>query len=68
MPFRNARVRAAVVTLVAVALEVLVNLPIGDWHDRFPVLPTALGLLIVVVAAATGGLIPRSPRRWWVPC
>jgi PAS domain S-box-containing protein len=58
VPFRSARVRAAVVTLVAVGLEVLVNLPIGDWHDRFPVLPTALGLLIVVIAAAIGGLIP----------
>jgi PAS domain S-box-containing protein len=57
VPFRSARVRVAVATLVGVGLEVLVNVPIGDWHDRFPVLPTALGLLIVVLAGAFGGLV-----------
>ena len=49
-----ARSRGGGVTLVAVGLEVLVNF-LGDWHDRFPILPTALGLLIVVVAAQRAG-------------
>jgi PAS domain-containing protein len=58
VPLLSAPVRAAVAALVGVGLEVLVNVPLGDWHDRFPVLPTALGLLIVVLAGAFGGLIP----------
>jgi PAS domain S-box-containing protein len=46
------------VTLTAVAAQVVVNLPLGDWHDRAPEAATAVGVAIAVLAGATGGLIP----------
>jgi PAS domain S-box-containing protein len=56
--FLTTPARAAVVGLIAVGLEVLINVPLGDWHDRYPVLPTALGLLVAVLAGVFGGVIP----------
>ena len=44
--------------LTAVAAQVLLNLPLGDWHDRAPEAATAAGVVIAVLAGAAGGVIP----------
>jgi PAS domain S-box-containing protein len=45
-------------TLLAVAAQAALNLPLGDWHDRAPSVPAAVGVTIAVLAGALGGVVP----------
>jgi PAS domain S-box-containing protein len=47
-----------VALVVGGLLEALILLPIGDWHDRYPGVPSGLAILVAVGAAAYGGTIP----------
>jgi PAS domain S-box-containing protein len=51
------RVRALIAAVAALIVEIAVNLPFGDWHDRIPGVPTAVGILVAVVAGALGGAV-----------
>ena len=44
--------------LLAVAAQIALSLPFGDWHDRAPSVPAAVGVLIAVLAGALGGVVP----------
>ena len=52
------RTRLAVIAVTAVAAQVLLNLPLWDWHDRAPEAATAAGVAIALLAGAAGGAIP----------
>ena len=47
-------IRPIAVALVAIALEVLLQLPLG-WHDRAPGVAVAAGVFVAVVAGILGG-------------
>ena len=49
------RVRRAFAITLGVVLEGLVTL-VGDWHDRYPGVAVAAGLLIAALAGAVGGV------------
>jgi PAS domain S-box-containing protein len=50
------RARVWIAVLAACLLEAGIALAPDRWHDQFPGVGTALGILIAVVAAAVGGL------------
>jgi PAS domain S-box-containing protein len=50
------RTRSALVAIVAVAAEFALHLPIGDWPESQPVVATAAGVAIAVLAGLLGGL------------
>ena len=56
MSLAQPRTRSALVAIVAVAAEVALHLPIGDWPESQPVVATAVGVAIAVLAALLGGL------------
>jgi PAS domain S-box-containing protein len=51
----SAHVRRSVAILLGLALEGLLTL-LGDWHDRYPGVAVAGGLLIAALAGAAGGI------------
>ena len=50
-------IRPIAVAVVAVALEILLQLPLG-WHDRAPGVAVAAGVVVAVVAGLLGGPVP----------
>ncbi len=52
------RAGAIAAALLAVAAQVALNLPLGDWHERAPSVPAAVGVMIAVLAGALGGVVP----------
>ena len=51
----STRVRRIAAIVLGVALEGLVTM-VGDWHDRYPGVAVAAGLLIAALAGAVGGI------------
>ncbi|HXV96633.1 MAG TPA: PAS domain S-box protein [Gaiellaceae bacterium] len=51
----STRVRRIVAIVLGVALEALMTL-VGDWHDRYPGVAVAAGLLVAGLAGAVGGI------------
>ena len=51
----STRVRLSFAIAAGVILEALVSVP-GDWHDSYPGVAVAAGLLIAAVAGALGGI------------
>jgi len=54
--FSGSRARAVTAALVATTAQIVLNLPINDWQDRFPVAASGVGLLVAVLAGAYGGV------------
>jgi len=50
------RTRPVLVAIVAVAAEVALHVPIGDWPESQPIVATAAGVAIAVLAAVLGGV------------
>ena len=51
----STRVRRSVAIVLGILLEALVML-LGDWHDRYPGLVVAAGLVIAALAGSAGGI------------
>jgi PAS domain S-box-containing protein len=51
----STRVRRSFAVVLGVILEALVAL-VGDWHDRYPGVAVAAGLLVAALAGAVGGI------------
>jgi two-component system, OmpR family, phosphate regulon sensor histidine kinase PhoR len=58
LPLIWSPIRLAVTALIAVAAQVVLNLPVWDWDDRAPAAATAAGVAIAVLAGFAGGVIP----------
>ena len=56
MSLAQPRTRSIVAALAAVALEIALHVPIGDWPESQPVVVTAAGVAIAVLAAVLGGV------------
>jgi PAS domain S-box-containing protein len=54
--FSGSRALTVIAALVATAAQIVLNLPIQDWQDRFPVAASGIGLLVAVLAGAFGGV------------
>ncbi len=56
MSLAEPRTRSALVAIVAVAAEVALHVPVRDWPESQPVVATAAGVAIAILAAVLGGL------------
>lgn len=52
------RIGFIAVALLAIAAQVVLTLPIGEWHDRAPSVAVAAGVAIAVLAGVLGGVVP----------
>ncbi|HSL34227.1 MAG TPA: PAS domain S-box protein, partial [Candidatus Limnocylindrales bacterium] len=54
------RTRLLVVSLIAVAVQVVLHLPVWDWDERAPEVATAVGIAVAVAAGVFGGVVPAA--------